>query len=325
MKNCLPIHNRIAVVIPCFKVRNYILQVINQIPENVWRIYVIDDLCPENSGNLVATKYNSNAKIQVLFHQQNLGVGAAVMSGYKQALADGAEIIIKLDGDNQMDPTLIPFFIEPILHGNADYTKGNRFFDIENLKGMPRIRIIGNACLSFVSKFSTGYYDIFDPTNGYTAIRASVARYLPFSKISNRYFFETDMLFRLNVLRAVVIDRPMSAKYADEKSNLKIKKIIGEFVYKHICIFFKRIFYNYYLRGMSVASIELPLGLILLTSGVAFGLYYWINTIKTQILTPTGSIMLVVLSVLLGVQFILAFLHYDTASMPKYSQYTKPT
>src|ERR1035437_7322013 len=140
------------------------------------------------------------------------------MTGYRAAFSEGAAVIVKLDGDGQMDPWLITNLIAPILAREADYTKGNRFFDLEEIRSMPGIRLFGNAILSFMTKLSSGYWDLFDPTNGYTAIHADGGRHLPFHKISNRYFFETDILFRLNLLRAVVVDIPMSAKYGSEVS-----------------------------------------------------------------------------------------------------------
>ncbi|MDO8341564.1 MAG: glycosyltransferase family 2 protein, partial [Cellvibrio sp.] len=195
--------NRIAVVIPCYKVTRHILEVISSIGIEVWRIYVVDDACPDGSGKHVEA-HCSDQRIRIIYHKCNQGVGGAVITGYRAAIADGAEVIVKLDGDGQMDPRLIPNFIEPILAGDADYTKGNRFFDLEEINGMPKVRLFGNAVLSLMTKLSSGYWDLFDPTNGYTAIHAEVARHLPFSKISHSYFFETDILFRLNTLRAVV-------------------------------------------------------------------------------------------------------------------------
>jgi glycosyltransferase involved in cell wall biosynthesis len=239
------------------------------------------------------------------------------MTGYRAAIADGAEVIVKLDGDGQMDPALIPYFVAPILAGEADYTKGNRFYDIEKMCSMPRVRLFGNAVLSFLTKLSSGYWDLFDPTNGYTAIHAKVARHLPLAKISQRYFFETDILFRLNTLRAVVVDVPMEARYGDEVSNLKVSKIVGEFLFKHVRNFFKRIFYNYYLRDMSLASIELPLGASLFTFGVGFGGWHWINAAHSDIATPAGTVMLAALPTLMGLQLVLAFLSYDIASVPR--------
>ena len=307
---------KIGVVIPCFKVREHILNVIETIGPEVSKIYVVDDCCPEASGNYVNSSCK-DTRVTIIFHKQNLGVGGAVMTGYQAAIKDDIDIIVKVDGDGQMDPRLIPDFISPILAGEADYTKGNRFFNLENIGSMPIIRLLGNAALSFMTKLSSGYWDLFDPTNGYTAIHRDVARYLPFKKISCRYFFETDMLFRLNILRAVVVDIPMNAKYGDEVSNLKITKIIGEFLVKHVRNFIKRIFYNYYLRDMSLASIELPLGFFMMLFGAAFGGYHWINSAQKDLSTPAGTVMISAVSLLMGLQFTLAFIASDISSIPR--------
>ncbi|VVP74738.1 glycosyltransferase family 2 protein [Pseudomonas fluorescens] len=307
---------QIAVLIPSYKVCDHILGVIDKIGPEVCKIYVIDDCCPEGSGDFV--KHNCNdPRVTILRNAKNLGVGGAIMTGYRAGIADGMDIMVKIDGDGQMDPALIYDFISPILEGEADYTKGNRFFDLEEIQAMPKMRLFGNAVLSFMTKLSSGYWELFDPTNGYTAIHRDVARHLPLSKISNRYFFETDMLFRLNTLRAVVVDVPMDAKYGDEVSNLKISKIIGEFLLKHTRNLGKRIFYNYYLRNMSLASIELPVGVLLLLGGSIFGLTHWIESIQSGMPTPAGTVMLSALPIIIGIQFILAFLGYDIASAPR--------
>jgi len=215
-----------------------------------------------------------------------------------------------------MDPALIKDFVAPISNGEADYTKGNRFYNLDKIGEMPKLRLFGNAILSLMCKLSSGYWNLFDPTNGYTAIHADVARKLPFHKISQRYFFETDVLFRLNTLRAVVVDVPMDAKYGNEISNLKISKITGEFFVKHIRNFLKRIFYNYYLRDMSLASIELPVGLVLLGFGCVHGGYHWMYSALSGISTSAGTVMLSALPVLTGIQFLLGFVGNDVASVP---------
>ncbi len=306
---------QIAVVIPCHKVRNKLAHVITRIGEEVSRIYIVDDCCPEGSADFIE-RHIDDPRLIIIRHAKNLGVGGAVITGYRAAIEDGMDIMVKIDGDGQMDPSLIPEFVAPILEGEADYTKGNRFFDLESVRSMPKIRLFGNAVLSFMTKLSSGYWNLFDPTNGYTAIHVEVARHLPFHKISQRYFFESDMLFRLNTLRAVTVDIPMEAHYADEVSGLKISKIVGEFAFKHLINSFKRVFYNYYLRDLSVASIELPVGISLLTLGISFGGYHWFQSASLGILTPTGTVMIATLSILLGIQFLLAFLAADISAIP---------
>lgn len=313
---------RIAVVIPCYRVKRHIVTLLQSIGPEVHQIYLVDDACPEQSGHY-ALHHVNDPRLKVLKNTQNLGVGGAVMRGYEQALLEQATVIVKLDGDGQMNPAYIPQLIRPILDGHADYTKGNRFFDLEGLHRMPKVRLLGNAMLSFFSKLSSGYWDIFDPTNGFTAIHAAVARFLPFHKISRRYFFESDMLFRLNTLRAVVLDVPMKAYYADEQSYLKISHILGEFFFKHLRNLVKRIFYNYYLRNMSIASLELPFGLGLSLFGLCFGFSNWITHTQTHTATPTGTIMITMLSMLMGLQLLLAFLSYDMQVDHRYPLYLR--
>lgn len=306
----------IAVVIPCFRVSRHVLGVIAAIGPEVSRIYVVDDACPEGTGERVRAECR-DPRVQVLRNASNQGVGGAVLAGYAAAIADGARVIVKIDGDGQMDPGLLPAFVAPILAGEADYTKGNRFYDLENIGRMPGLRLFGNAALSFMAKISTGYWDVFDPTNGYTAIHADVARLLPAGRISKRYFFETDMLFRLNTVRAVVVDVPMDAHYGDEVSNLRISRVLGEFLFKHVRNFGKRIFYNYFLRDLSVASLELVVGSAMLCFGVVFGSWQWWHSAQAGVSTPTGTVMLAAVPVILGLQFLLAFLGYDIASVPR--------
>lgn len=305
----------IAVVIPSYKVKDFVLDVVASVPAHIQQIYVVDDACPAGSGKYVQ-EHCADARVNVVFHEANRGVGGAVMTGYRAAIDGGADIIVKIDGDGQMDPALIDDFVDPILRGEADYTKGNRFYDLESLGNMPKLRVFGNAALSLMAKLSTGYWDLFDPTNGYTAIHADVARRLPFNRISERYFFETDILFRLGTFRASVVDIPMDARYGDEVSNLKISRIFSEFLTKHIRNTFKRIFYNYFLRDMSIASLELVFGALILLFGMSFGLSHWIQSAASHVSTPLGTIIIAALSILCGFQLLLAFLNYDVSHMP---------
>ena len=309
-------HSRIAVVIPCYKVTQHILQVIKNIGPQVERIYVVDDCCPDGSGDLVQ-RDNLDLRVIVVRNKVNLGVGGATMHGYSHAIRDNMDIIVKMDGDDQMDFRMLPRLVRPIAEGRADYVKGNRFYDLSRIGQMPPMRLFGNSVLSFMAKISTGYWGVFDPANGYTAISAKIAAHLPFAKISQRYFFETDILFRLNTLRAVVADMPMHAVYGNETSNLNIGKILPEFLAKHARNLLKRIFYNYFLRDVSLASIELLLGTLMLMFGVIFGAYHWFQALIHITPTALGIIMISALSILVGLQLLLAFLAYDIANVPR--------
>ena len=209
-----------------YRVAAHIIGVLGGIGPEVDVIYVVDDACPEQSGELVRSKV-TDPRVRVIDRERNGGVGAAVKTGWRAALDDGCEVVVKIDGDGQMDPSLIPRFVRPIREGEADYTKGNRFFDPEGLGHMPRTRILGNAALSFVSKASSGYWHTFDPTNGYVAIGETALRLMPLDKIADGYFFESDVLFRLGTVRAVVKDIPMEARYGDERSSLSVGRSWG--------------------------------------------------------------------------------------------------
>lgn len=306
----------IAAVIPCFRVKRHILGVLAAMPPAVDRIYVVDDGCPEGSGAAVEAGC-SDPRVRVLRHERNQGVGGATLTGYRAALADGATVIVRLDGDGQMDPALIPRLVRPILEGSADYAKGNRFFELEGLRAMPPLRLFGNSMLSFASKLSSGYWNVFDPTNGFTAIHAAVLRQLPLDKLSPGWFFESDLLFRLGTIRAVVCDVPIPARYGDEESSLVVRRVVGEFAWKHLANAAKRIFYGYYLRNFNIASIEIALGLPLIAFGVWIGVTRWIEGYQHATPATSGTVMLAALPVLVGIQMVLAFLSYDLQNVPR--------
>ncbi|MDA5337635.1 glycosyltransferase family 2 protein [Stenotrophomonas maltophilia] len=308
----------VAVVIPCYRVTRHIQGVIASLGDDVHAVYCVDDACPDGSGDFIEANVH-DARVRVVRHAQNRGVGGAVMTGYKAAIADGHTILVKVDGDGQMEGRLVSNFVAPIARGEADYTKGNRFWDLSRIGDMPLLRRVGNLGLSFMAKASSGYWDVFDPTNGFTAIHADVAAALPFEAISERYFFETDILFRLNTMRAVVVDVPMDARYADEVSGLKVSKILFEFSAKHLRNTVKRILYRYFLRDLSIASFEFVVGGALLLFSLVYGLWNWIFYAQSQSAAPVGTIMVAVVTFVSGLQFLLAFANFDIASVPRQS------
>ena len=285
-------------------------------PDEVTRIYCIDDGCPEGTGGYIEDRVE-DYRVTVLYHEENLGVGGAMKSGYRAALADNMEVIVKVDGDGQMDPREIPRLIDPILSDAADYTKGNRFYRLAGIGSMPTARLIGNTALSFVSKLSTGYWQLFDPNNGFTAIDAGVLKLLPLDDIDDGYFFESDMLFRLNTLRAVVLDIPMRARYGKEHSGLRVHSAVVTFALGHSVNFCKRLIYNYFLRGFSIASVEWILGPLLFAFGVCFGATQWLESIRTSVAATAGTVMLAALPVIIGIQMMLSAIHFDINNEPK--------
>ena len=312
----LSLDHTLAVVIPCYRVTDRVLEVIERIGPEVAMIFAVDDACPDGSGKLIESQAR-DPRVRVLFNDRNKGVGGAVIAGYRAALEAGANIIVKLDGDGQMDPALIATIARPVIEGRADYSKGNRFHSVWNVRQMPATRLMGNAALSFLTKLSSGYWSIFDPTNGYTAIHSEALRRLQLANVSERYFFETDMLINLGNIRAVVTDVPMEARYAGENSHLRIHRVFGHFLGKNLKELFKRILYTFFLRDFSLASAQLLVGVLFLTFGSVFGGIEWYKSVVTGEPATTGTVMIATLPVILGFQLVLSFLGFDMANEPR--------
>jgi dolichol-phosphate mannosyltransferase len=301
-------------VIPCYKVRGLILRVIEKTPSWIEGIVCVDDACPEESGDFIEAE-TRDPRVVVVRLKQNQGVGGATLAGYAEAARRGGRILVKVDGDDQMDLTCIPQLVAPILLGEADYAKGNRFTSVSHLRNMPRVRIFGNAALSFAAKVSTGYWNIFDPTNGFTAIESSVARLVMQKRVSRRFFFETDLLYHLGTLRAVVRDVPMPARYGEEVSNLRIGGIVGPFALKHGRNFFQRLLGQYFVRDFNVATIELIFGVLFLLFGTGYGLT-WLLTRASETPASPGVVMAAALPVIVGVQLLLQAINFDVLNAP---------
>jgi len=300
--------------VPCYKVTGHILRVIRKTPAWFEGIVCVDDACPDKSGDFIEAN-NTDPRVVVVRLPKNQGVGGAVLAGYEEAADRGARVMVKVDGDDQMDLGYAAQLVAPILLGEADYAKGNRFTSISHLTTMPTVRVLGNAALSFAAKVSTGYWNIFDPTNGYTALEANVARLIMEKRVSRRFFFETDLLYHLGTLRAVVRDVPMPARYADEVSNIRIQAIVGPFALKHLRNFAQRVVGQYFVRDFNAASVELLFGLLFSLFGVGYALSYMANRVPGQA-ASAGVVMLAALPVILGAQFLLQAMNYDVLNVP---------
>ncbi|HET9587701.1 MAG TPA: glycosyltransferase family 2 protein [Anaerolineales bacterium] len=306
----------IAAVIPCYRVEKEIQSVLCALPEYIRHIIVVDDASPDATPDLVAAAAKEDGRIHLIRHPSNLGVGGAMVTGYRKALELEAQIVVKIDGDGQMNVDELPALLTPLVNGQADYTKGNRFRDFKSLQKMPLTRRVGNMGLGFLAKAATGYWNLFDPTNGFSAIRSEVLAQLPLGRVDRSFYFETSMLAQLYLLGAVVKDIPMPARYRDEVSNLLVHRILFEFPPKLLLTFLRRLVLKNFIYDFSMGSIYLLVGLPLLLFGLTFGIYKWIQYASLGIPAPTGTVMLPTLSVLLGIQLLLSAVEIDLRSVP---------
>lgn len=306
---------RVAVVIPAFNEQELIASVLADVPSYVDYILVVDDCSTDQTA--VNVEAYSDDRISLLRTVTNQGVGGATMTGYAKALELGCDVIAKIDGDGQMAPEHLDKLLDVIIDREYDYAKGNRFLAGESLQEMPRHRLFGNIILTFLTKLASGYWHVFDPQNGYTAISATTLRRLDFRKLHRRYFFENDMLVALNFHNARVIDIAIPARYGDEKSKLNPFRAGVTFPLLLLRRFCRRIYQKYVLRDFSVIALFLAMGLLLFGWGVLFGAYHWILSVITNHVATTGTVMLAVLPLILGFQLILQAIVLDIQETPK--------
>jgi glycosyltransferase involved in cell wall biosynthesis len=307
----------IVAVVPAYRVEKEIEAVLRSMPAFVKRIVVVNDASPDQTGAVVVKVAAVDKRILSVNHAANQGVGGAMVTGFRKALELGAQIVVKVDGDGQMDVSDMPSLLAPLVRGEADYTKGNRFRDFQALSQMPPLRRFGNMLLSFLAKAATGYWNCFDPTNGYVAIRGDVLAQLPMHRIDRTYFFETSMLARLFLLGALVRDVPMKAHYGAETSSLAIRKVLREFPVRLLKCFCKRIILKKFIYDLTIESIYLLCGVPMLLVGILYGGYNWILYAKSGIGAPTGTVVISAMLIILGFQILLAAVNIDLQSVPR--------
>ena len=308
---------KIAVIIPAYNVEKYIGTVIKKIPDFVDFIIVVDDCSKDNTIREVE-KLDVD-RIRLIEHKINQGVGGAMLSGYQLAYDLGADIMVKIDGDDQMDSSYIKSLVAPILEFQADYTKGNRFLHLKELQKMPAIRRIGNWGLSFLTKLASGYWNIFDPTNGYTALQREAYQLLNKEAIDKDFFFETSMLIQLQRIRALVRDVSIPARYDDQSSNLSPLKTLFTFPPRLFRNSLKRISFQYFLYDFTAVSVYLSIGIPSILFGVIWGIVKWIQSINTGIVATSGTVLIAVLPIIIGIQLIVQAISLDINNIPKVS------
>ncbi len=305
----------IAVVIPAYRVASHVGSVIAEVPASVRHIIVVDDASPDPIQDVLAKIVEP--RLIVLRHEVNRGVGGAMKTGFQKALDLGVDIVVKVDGDGQMDPALIPLFVEPIASGQADFTKGNRFDDLSFIRQMPFVRRMGNLALSFLVKVASGYWHAFDPTNGYVALGTNVLRRINSKRLADRYFFEISLLCEAYFTRAVLQDIPMKPVYANETSSLNPLATLGDFGPRLIGRSVNRVFMSYFMRDFNVVSVFLLAGVPSLMFGIVWSAYHWILSARLQMVASTGTVIVGMLPIVLGFQLVLQAIVLDVGNEPR--------
>jgi dolichol-phosphate mannosyltransferase len=311
---------RLFCIIPAYRAAGTVVDVVRQALEFADEVVVVDDGCPERSGAAVNDAYRGNAAVHVLQRESNGGVGAAMKTGIEFCLDRDADVIVKLDADGQMDTSFIPV-IRDLFEADPSLVciKGNRFFDSSVVRLMPRRRLFGNAILSLLAKFASGYWNVIDPTNGYVAFNASLLSLLPWRSFADTYFFEISVLCELGLKRLPILELEMPTIYTSAPSSLSIPRILWDFPRRLLHLIVRRILLQYFIFDVNLGSVYLILGTLLLLAGGGWGIYQWTVSFITDVPRSTGTVMLAVLPFLMGFQLVLNALMYDVQFAQKTS------
>lgn len=306
--------HRVAAVIAAHNEEAHIAEVITGLPDIVDHIVVVDDCSADRTTEVAEA--TGDPRLVVVRHTTNTGVGGAICTAYKHALATDAELFVRLDGDGQMDPSYIPDLLEPLVAEGYGFAKANRFFSSSSFKGMPAYRVFGNVVLSFLNKLASGYWNLFDPQNGYTAITRRTLERMDLDDLRKGYEFENDFLVSLNILSVRARDVPVPAIYGDEVSGIRLRKVVPAIASLLVRGFLRRVTLKYVVQTFSPVALFLLSGLLLTAIGVFWGIYAAIESWGPGT-TTTGTVLLAVTPFLMGFQLLLAALQLDIAETPK--------
>ena len=302
----------VCCVIPAFRAADTIVPTVTAALHYAQTVVVVDDACPEECGSVAQEYFRGNPRVRVVFRERNGGVGAAVKTGIAAAIESGEDVVVKLDADGQMDPAFIASIKTAFAsHPELVCVKGNRFFDSDILRFMPRTRLFGNAVLSLWVKFASGYWNTIDPTNGYVSFNTRLLRMLHWEAFADSYFFEMSVLCELGLKRLPILELEMPTIYTAAPSSLSIAKVMLEFPPRLMRMFFRRVLLQYFLFDINLGSLYILVGTLLCLFGVVFGGWQWAIGLQTHTGRPTGTVMLAVLPFLMGFQLLLNALMYD--------------
>jgi glycosyltransferase involved in cell wall biosynthesis len=310
----------ISAVVPAYKEELMIATVIETMPAFVDHIVIVDDCSPDATSDVV--RASTDPRVHLIRHEVNQGVGGAIITGHKTAIALGSEINVIMAGDAQMDPAYLPALLDKVTDEGYGFAKANRFFAPESFEGMPRYRVFGNIVLSFMTKLASGYWHLFDPQNGYTAVRTEVLERVPLDHVARRYSFENDLLIHLNILQVPAVDVPVPAVYGDEVSSIKLRTVIPELMNMLLKGFWRRIWYRYVLWSFSPIALLLFMGLLLFGFGIAVAIWVCFQ-VASSVVATAATVMLAALPLMIGTQMLISALQLDIQASPSTPNYRR--
>ena len=303
----------VAAVVPAYNEGKLIAKVIETMPAFVDFIVIVDDCSSDSTAEVVAQ--STDSRVVLIRHEENQGVGGAIITAHQRAIELGSDVNVVMAGDAQMDPHYLPKLLDKVTDEGYGFAKANRFYSPESFAGMPRYRILGNIVLSFMTKFASGYWNLFDPQNGYTAVRTSELSRVPLSKVSRRYSFENDMLIHLNIVETPATDVPIPAVYGDEVSSIRLRKVVPELLRLLFLGSMRRFWYRYVLWSFSAIALLTVVGSLFLLFGLIVGIWMVIEIANTGTATAATA-MLVGLPIIVGTQMLISALQLDIENAP---------
>jgi glycosyltransferase involved in cell wall biosynthesis len=300
---------RVAVVVPAYDEEGLVVETLRGMPDLVDRIYVVDD--GSSDGTPARAQEVGDPRVELIRHDRNRGVGAAIVTGYRRALEDAIDVTCVMAADNQMDPAELQSLVEPVARGETDYAKANRLVTGEAWKVIPRTRYLGNAVLSLLTKIASGYWHVADSQAGYTAISLEALRRLDLDRIYPRYGFPNDMLVHLNVQNARVRDVPSRPIYdVGERSGIRLRSVIPRISWLLFKAFWWRLGHKYVIRDFHPLVFFYVFGVLMTLVGLALGVVEAVlRILGNEITTPT--IVLVAVLLIAGLQLTLFAMWFD--------------
>lgn len=301
----------IGVAVPAYNEAKLIEKTIRTIPAFVDHIVAINDCSKDDTLAILNELRAKDKRLFIIDNPTNHGIGYSLSNGLRKAAALGCDRVAVMAGDAQMDPDMLAPMLDNMSKRGLDFVKANRFMHIEALKKMPAYRRFGNIVVTLLTKFATGYYSIFDTQNGYVVYSKDVIDRMPWHLIGDRYEFENTILIGLSIIDAKVGDYPMPAIYGDETSTINLLSTTIRVLKRLFKGFWQRIYYKYVLYGFHPIALFLFTGLLLLFAGVLGAIWILIEKIVANMIPTSGTVMLAILPIILGVQLLLTALVMD--------------